>query len=261
MKPFSPFALAFVFVLANGHMAAAQSASSDRLPALVRTNAFLVGQVLGCVIRLDIYAQETRQHLETSGINVPAQLADASTLLDMDASALKADLLAVMSGQEQGLISTSGLVDAIEQMARLEVTSSATTEGLFPAWVQTAGCATMMRQLGLFDAYPYAGAAPTSTAPTVPRSEQDQNASVVAALSKQIGACVNIPVRAPAKDFRGWTLNLTIDGAGRVTSAYVGTDNQPLANAVRRAVERCGPYDIAANRGLSIDAELLFVDR
>lgn len=238
MKPFSRFALAFVYVLANGHMAAAQSASSDRLPALVRANAFLVGQVLGCVIRLDIYAQETRQSLETSGIAVPTQLADASTLMDLDANALKADLLAVMSGQEQGVISTSGLVDAIEQMARLEVTGSATTEGLFPAWVQTAGCATMMRQLGLFDAYPYAGAAPTSTAPTVPRSEEDQKAGVVVALSKQIGACVNIPVRTPAKDFRGWILNLTIDGAGRVTSAYVGTGNQPLANAVRRAVER-----------------------
>lgn len=261
MKPFSPFALAFVYVLANGHMVAAQSASPDRLPALVRTNAFLMGQVLGCVIRLDIYAQETRQHLETSRIAVPAQLADASTLLDMDAGALKVDLLAVMSGQEQGLISTNSLVEAIEEMARLEVTNSAATEGLFPAWVQTAGCATMMRQLGLFDAYPYTGAAPTSTAPTVPRFEEDQNASVVAALSKQIATCVNIPVRTPAKDFRGWTLNLTIDRAGRVTSAHVGTGNQPLANAVLRAVERCGPYVDATNSDLSIDAELLFADR
>ena len=154
MKTVSSLATSLLLLTFTCTAACAQS-SSQRLPALVRSNTFLAGQVLGCLIRMDVYLGETTQSLKTSGMPVPAQLADVSTLLDIDAEAIKADVHAVLDVEPQDLISIDALAEVTKQIALAEI--SGTDGANAPAWVQTAGCATVMRQLGLYELYPFRG--------------------------------------------------------------------------------------------------------
>ncbi len=257
MKTVSSLATSLLLLTFTCTAACAQS-SSQRLPALVRSNTFLAGQVLGCLIRMDVYLGETKRSLKTSGMPVPAQLADVSILLDIDAEAITADVRAVLDAEPQDLISIDTLVEVTQQIALAEING---TDGAnAPAWVQTAGCATMMRQLGLYELYPFSGSTAAKAQPAVAQ-DKDISADALASIGRQLGACVNVPTQTSPEGLRGWKLHMTVDQAGSVVSAYADTPFLPLANAVRRAAERCGPYDQASDVNLLLDAALIFADR
>jgi hypothetical protein len=257
MKTVSSLATSLLLLTFTCTAACAQS-SSQRLPALVRSNTFLAGQVLGCFIRMDVYLGETKQSLATSGMPVPTQLADVSTLLDIDAEAIKADVRAVLYAEPQDLISIDTLLEVTQQIALAEISGADGANA--PAWVQTAGCATVMRQLGLYELYPFRGSTAAMAQPAVVQNKEI-GPDALASIGRQLGACVNVPVQTPPEDLRGWKLHMTVDRGGSVVSAYTDTPFMPLANAVRRAADRCGPYDQASDVDIVLDATLIFADR
>lgn len=146
--------LSALLIAAMFGAAAAKPRLPDRLPGLVRTNSFIVGQALGCVIRYESYAAMTTEALQATGTSIPAQLEDLNVLFDVDVLALKTDLTTALSALSEGAIDPKTFLGTIEKLAQAELAGGQVASGAYPAWLQVAGCFTLLRQLGLSQAYP-----------------------------------------------------------------------------------------------------------
>lgn len=132
----------------------AQSLASDRLPSLVRSNSFLAGQALGCVVRYEVYASESLTKLYNVGAPVPPQMADLNAFFGVEIETLRQDLVSALSSLAQSALDTETQIAAVKGMSLLELNATELPAGMYPAWMQVAGCMTLLRQVGISEAYP-----------------------------------------------------------------------------------------------------------
>lgn len=129
------------------------SSAQDRLPAYVRGNAYVAGQLLGCTIRLETYHRLTVDRAQAAGRMLPANY-QLNLIAGLDVAALMAD-------SRQALIATSNepvpideMEVAIAEIAGMEYdATSAGTPGYHEAWGQAVACAGLFHQFGLYDLY------------------------------------------------------------------------------------------------------------
>ncbi len=148
------FLLFVLFLQALPATVFAQGLPPDRLPNLVRTNAFLAGQVLGCIVRYEVYASETLIKLQNAGAPVPPQMADLNAFFGVELGALRHDVVAALHAITQGATVMETQIAAIREIGLAELNATDFSPGVYPAWMQVAGCTTLLRQLGLSEAYP-----------------------------------------------------------------------------------------------------------
>ena len=64
------------------------SVAQDRLPAYVRGNAYVAGQLLGCTIRLETYHRQTVDRAQVAGRTLPANY-QINLITGLDVAALR----------------------------------------------------------------------------------------------------------------------------------------------------------------------------
>lgn len=126
------------------------SVAQDRLPTIVRSNAYLAGQLFGCALRLETYYRQTIERAQAAGRTLSANY-QLNLIAGLDIAALKVDA-------RQALVASSAQIDEVEtaiaEIAGLEYdATSAGTPGYHEAWGQALACAALFSQYQLYEAY------------------------------------------------------------------------------------------------------------
>lgn len=127
--------------------------AQERLPAYVRSNSFVTGQVLGCALRYEIYYSETIRRAAELGRTLPPNY-QLNLIAGLDVAALRDDARNALLAQSSADSPIDEVVTAISEIAVAEYDgTSAGAPGYHEAWAQVAACSTMFGQFGLFEAY------------------------------------------------------------------------------------------------------------
>lgn len=127
--------------------------AQDRLPAYLRANSFVTGQVLGCALRYEIYFAETVRRAAETNRSLPANF-EINLIAGLDVAALKADAQQALFAEAPPETPVEEILTAISEVAVSEYDgASVGAPGYHEAWAQVAGCAALFRQFGLFEAY------------------------------------------------------------------------------------------------------------
>ena len=127
--------------------------AQDRLPAYVRSNSFIAGQVLGCALRYETYYSETVRRAAELGRTLPPNY-QLNLIAGLDVAALREDARQALLAQSSPESPIEEVIAAISEIAVAEDDgATAGAPGYHEAWAQAAACSTMFGQLGLFEAY------------------------------------------------------------------------------------------------------------
>lgn len=148
-----PHAVLPILVIATLSIVDPTTASAqERLPAYVRNNTYVAGQVLGCTIRLERYFAHTLDRAASAGRVLPVTELDVVAGLDLQA--LKADAKQALVAQGGGTYPTEELELAVSEIADGEYDGSLVgLPGYSEAWLQAMGCAALFLQFELYDSY------------------------------------------------------------------------------------------------------------
>lgn len=127
--------------------------AQDRLPAYVRSNSFITGQVLGCALRYETYYSETVRRAAELGRTLPPNY-QLNLIAGLDVAALREDARQALLAQSSPESPIEEVIAAISEIAVAEYDgASVGASGYHEAWAQAAACSTMFGQFGLYDAY------------------------------------------------------------------------------------------------------------
>lgn len=138
-------------VIATAPAAHAQS----RLPATVTTNTFTMGQLMGCLIRAEVYVEISSTRLASVNLATPPAYQNPSFIVGVDLAALRGDLEQAFTQLFGASYSHLEQEVLIAEIARTEYDSPlAGRPNYFESWVQMAACGYLYHVHDLYEAYP-----------------------------------------------------------------------------------------------------------
>lgn len=136
-----------LFLLSTG------SLGQDRLPTTVRSSPYLVGQLLGCTLRVETYYRQTIERAQAAGRTLPANY-QIDLIAGLNVAALKADARQALLASSPDTVPIAEVETAIAEIAVLEYdASSVGAPGYSEAWGQALACSALFSQYQLYEAY------------------------------------------------------------------------------------------------------------
>lgn len=120
--------------------------SEEKLPGLLKSNTILVGQLYGCLTRVEQYAKLSAQQPD-SKFKPEEYVKVASSVLGIDVQSLKDDLLKL----PLAFPTPEDIKRFDAMMEKISAAEFNDKGGL--SWAQSASCAVLIHNLGLFDKY------------------------------------------------------------------------------------------------------------
>lgn len=136
-----------LFLLSTGSLA------QDRLPTIVRSNPYLVGQLFGCTLRVETYYRQTIERAQAAGRTLPANY-QINLIAGLNVAELKADARQALLASSPDTVPIAEVETAIAEIAVLEYdATSVGAPGYSEAWGQALACAALFSQYQLYEAY------------------------------------------------------------------------------------------------------------